>query len=68
MVWLQNKKRKKPDKTPNNIPKADMLGYETCVVCGRKTATPKTRPLSRRQYYVEGCGQLCEGCYVELFL
>ncbi|MBP3313283.1 MAG: hypothetical protein J6K84_01290 [Oscillospiraceae bacterium] len=45
-----------------------MLGYETCVVCGRKTATPKTRPLSRRQYYVEGCGQLCEGCYVELFL
>ena len=41
---------------------------EKCVCCGADTGIPKTVPLSERNYYVEGCGQLCENCFAELYV
>ena len=40
---------------------------ERCVLCWRLTNVPKNTPISKRKYYVQGQGQLCENCYYELF-
>ena len=41
--------------------------FETCVSCNIITATPTDQQVSVRNYYVEGSGQLCEGCYNILY-
>lgn len=33
---------------------------ERCVLCWRLTNVPKNTPISKRNYYVQGQGQLCE--------
>lgn len=44
--------------------KADLQSnYERCVLCGQTTDTPLSRPIDLRDYYVEGCGQLCRDCW-----
>lgn len=40
---------------------------EKCVVCGKETKIPKDRHIYERRYYVEGCGQLCELCYHDIY-
>lgn len=40
---------------------------EQCVLCGRETDVEISRPVSQRNYYVEGGGQLCEECYYEVY-
>lgn len=37
--------------------------YETCVMCGKQTDVRRDIPIALRNYYVEGCGQLCRDCY-----
>ncbi len=38
-------------------------GYEVCVLCGKTTSVSSEKPISVRQFYIEGAGQLCEDCY-----
>lgn len=41
--------------------------YETCVHCGAKTPYFLTDDINLRFWYVEGAGQMCEGCHKEIF-
>lgn len=43
-------------------------GKEYCILCGRLTDTAKDQPLSEREHYIEGAGQLCRECYQELYV
>lgn len=36
--------------------------YECCVLCGKILSIKKDLPVSKRQNYIEGAGQLCEEC------
>mgnify|MGYP006988904484 CR=1 FL=1 len=40
---------------------------EICVRCGRETEYDIHTPLTRRLYYIEGSGQLCEQCFSQLY-
>lgn len=40
---------------------------DRCVICGRETDMKKDLPIAMRKYYVEGAGQLCRKCYLELY-
>lgn len=40
---------------------------ERCVLCGKPTEYTKHTPISERIGYIEGCGQLCKDCFVELY-
>lgn len=44
------------------------VGKEYCVLCGGLTGATKEQPLSKREYYIEGAGQLCRKCYQELYV
>lgn len=41
---------------------------EKCNCCGCDTGIPKDTPISNRKYYIQGCGQLCNKCYTELYI
>ena len=41
--------------------------FEKCVLCGAITDVPRNMPISSRYYYVEGCGQVCHGCYNQTY-
>jgi hypothetical protein len=40
----------------------DEAKTERCVVCGADTGVLVAKPISERQNYVEGAGQLCGPC------
>ena len=40
------------------------INNEKCVCCGGDTGVPASMPIELRNFFVEGCGQLCEGCYL----
>lgn len=40
---------------------------DICVKCGKETVYPKTLPITNRECYVEGAGQLCEKCFLETY-
>lgn len=39
---------------------------EKCVLCGKDTGVPIDLHVSKREYYVEGAGQCCMECYLQL--
>ena len=39
---------------------------EKCVVCGKETPYNKTDDISIRLNYIEGAGQLCDKCFMEI--
>lgn len=41
---------------------------DKCACCGCDTGIPKNTPLNTRKHYVQGCGQLCDKCYIELYV
>ena len=41
--------------------------YDCCVLCGKKTEYSKDIPIDKRIGYIEGCGQLCTGCYKDTY-
>ncbi len=41
---------------------------EKCVVCGKETKYSYDVPINERNYYSEGAGQLCEKCYIKLYV
>ena len=44
------------------------VGKEYCILCGRLAEAAREQPLSEREYYIEGAGQLCRECYQELYV
>lgn len=40
--------------------------YEYCSICWTITNTKKETPVEFRDCYVEGVGQLCSACYLNL--
>lgn len=40
--------------------------YEICVCCGKQLDIPCMTPISNREYYIIGAGQLCQECYFTL--
>ena len=40
---------------------------EKCVLCGKETDVPMNMSIDLRKNYVEGAGQLCDGCYLKLY-
>lgn len=43
-----------------------MIEKDRCVGCYAETPYTKETPIEEREFYVEGCGQLCENCYQEI--
>ena len=43
--------------------KSNKNKHDECVLCGQLTQYRQTDHIDTRQYYIEGAGQLCEGCY-----
>jgi len=41
--------------------------YEKCVSCGDTTEEKRETNINHRDHYVEGAGQLCKDCWVELY-
>lgn len=41
---------------------------DKCVCCGCDTGVPAETPISQRQYYICGSGQLCSKCFAELYI
>lgn len=39
---------------------------ENCILCGKETQVPVFTQINIREYYIEGCGQLCKECYENL--
>lgn len=40
---------------------------DKCVLCGQETAYDFKTPITQREFYVEGAGQLCRKCFQELY-
>ncbi len=40
---------------------------ERCVLCHVVVDVPRTLPVTLRQYYVDGAGQLCQECYDKVY-
>lgn len=45
----------------------DKTEQENCILCNKPTNYLKTTDISKRNFYVTGCGQLCENCYKQTF-
>ena len=41
---------------------------DRCVCCGCDTGIPHDTPISERQWYISGSGQLCGECYLSLYV
>ena len=40
---------------------------DKCVVCGEETPYDKNEHIDKRNYYVEGAGQLCGDCWRKVY-
>ena len=41
---------------------------EKCVICGANTPYRFRTPINRREFYVEGSGQICQRCHYEIYI
>lgn len=41
---------------------------DKCVICGADTPYRFSTPISQREYYVEGSGQICLHCHYEIYI
>ncbi len=40
---------------------------DRCIMCSEKTEYTEHTHIDERQYYVEGAGQMCRGCYTKIY-
>ena len=45
-----------------------LLKIERCVCCGKSIGYDKSVNITKREHYIEGCGQLCRDCYFKLYI
>ena len=43
------------------------LNNEKCVSCNGLTPYTKLTSIYKREYYIEGGGQLCKKCYLKIY-
>lgn len=43
------------------------MSIETCVMCGEDTPYWRNDDISKRNFYVEGAGQLCKKCFEQTY-
>ncbi len=41
---------------------------EKCVICGAGTPYRRSTPISQREFYVEGSGQICRHCHYKIYI
>ena len=41
---------------------------EKCVICGAETPYKRSTPISQREFYVEGSGQICMHCHYKIYI
>ena len=41
---------------------------EKCVICGAETPYKLSTPISQREFYVEGSGQICMHCHYKIYI
>lgn len=41
--------------------------FEVCIGCGLNTGVPINTNVEARKSYIEGAGQLCSNCFVEVY-
>lgn len=41
--------------------------FERCVLCGELTPIPVSTPIGLREFYEDGCGQLCGDCHQKVY-
>ena len=41
--------------------------YDKCISCSEETKEPTSKHVDYRDFYVEGAGQLCEKCFLEIY-
>ena len=41
---------------------------EKCVICGAETPYRFSTPISQREFYVEGSGQICMHCHYKIYI
>ena len=51
----------------NELKDIDSRKNDKCMLCGCETGYILNTPVSKRSYYVVGCGQMCEKCYKEIY-
>jgi hypothetical protein len=49
----------------NNI--NEQVIHEVCVSCNTVTEVLTMEPVTTRNHYVEGAGQLCKNCYNQIY-
>jgi len=49
------------------IEEKEVSKFDNCVCCGTETNEEITKNIYERSYYVEGSGQLCKECWVEIY-
>ena len=40
---------------------------DMCVSCNKKTKYHKNENIHNRMHYIEGAGQLCENCWIDIY-
>lgn len=40
--------------------------HDLCIECGEDTGYDKDTHIAERKYYIQGCGQLCRKCYMQI--
>jgi len=40
---------------------------DKCVMCGVKTEYDRDTHIDNRKYYIEGAGQMCQGCHTRIY-
>lgn len=40
---------------------------DLCVVCGEETPYTKDTHIAKREFYIEGAGQMCQKCYMRIY-
>ena len=51
----------------NLITETDGVKLDKCVICKCDTPYTENTHIDYRNYYVEGCGQLCAECYNKVY-
>lgn len=41
--------------------------FDLCIICNKKTDYLSSTPISLREFYIEGAGQLCKKCYKKVY-
>lgn len=44
------------------------MDYDNCIMCSKPTQYRKNTHVDLRNYYVEGCGQLCKECFDKVYV